>query len=177
MLRPLLFWLGERYQRRLGVATPYFDEVVRHAPGALVPILGFVPATAYGSRTPDNVLHMVRLGATVAQDCGTCLEIGVRMARRAGVAANDVEAAVRGRATDLAPELAAAVRFGDRIARLEDAPAERDVIRAHFGEGGLVEASIAAAGAMTFPVLQRGLGFARTCTAPGVQQPGDDRSE
>lgn len=177
MRRLILSWLGEKYQRRLGVATPYFDEIVRHAPGAVVPILGFVPATAYGSHSPEPVLHMVRLGATVAQDCGTCLEIGVRAARRAGVTEHDVESAVERRTADLTPELEAAVRFGDRMARLQDAPAERDVIRARFGERGLVEASIAAAGAMTFPVVQRGLGLARSCTAPIVTSGGEHRDE
>jgi len=164
MIRSVLYWLGRQHQRRLGVSTPYFDEVIRHAPGAVVPILGFLPATGYGSRMPVTALHMVRLGAAVSQDCGTCVEIGVQMASRDGVSPPLVEAAITGQGGRLDAGLAAALRFGERIARRQDAPGEREVIRAHFGNAGLVEASVAEAGSLTFPALQRGLGFSRACS-------------
>lgn len=173
MFRPVLRWLGHRYQRRLGVRTPYFEDVVRYAPGAIVPIVGFVPATLYGHRLPGELLHMIRLGATRTQDCGTCLEIGIHLARRDGVPEPLIESAVQGRAEGLEPELGAALRFGERLGRGEDAPQERELLRTRFGTPGLVEASIAAAGSLTFPALQLGLGHARAC-AISSSRPGED---
>lgn len=172
MVRSTLRWLGRQYQRRLGVSTPYFDDVVRHAPGAILPILGFIPATAYGHRLPPPALHMVRLGATTAQSCGICLDIGVRQARRAGVSADLIEAAIGGEGSRLEPALEAALRFGERLGSVGDAPEERELIREHYGTAGLVEASIAVAGSVTFPVLQRGLGYGSACSPPSLAGAG-----
>lgn len=170
MIRPILRWVARRHQRRLGVETPYLDEVIEHAPGAVVPILGFIPAAGYGSHLPPDTLHVVRLGATLAQDCGTCLSIEVNRALAAGVPREVIAAAVGGSRKTLEPELEAARRFGERVARGLDVEEERTSLRDRFGARGVIEASIAVAGALTFPAVQRGMGHARACELEGIHR-------
>lgn len=163
MFRPVLRWLGRRYQSRLGVETPYFDEVVEHAPGALLPIVGFMPSVSYGRCLPPTVLHMVRLGATMASDCGTCLEIAVNLAVRDGVSPEAVAMAVHGPRENLDSDARLGLQFGKRLGGALDVPAERAALLDRFGPRGPIEASIAVAGALTFPAVQRGMGFSRSC--------------
>ncbi|HSM04660.1 MAG TPA: carboxymuconolactone decarboxylase family protein [Longimicrobiales bacterium] len=163
MRRYLMGKLIEGFERRLGVELPYLNEIATHAPGAFVPILMFMPATAYGPTLPSTVIHMVRLGATQALDCGECLEIAVNVARQEGVGPEDIATALSGRADDLPAEHAEAFEFGRRLGVGQDAEEVRRAIRARYGERGLIEASMAAATSHLFPVLKKGMGFARAC--------------
>lgn len=163
MIRGILKWLGRRHQKRLGVETPYFTELVEEAPGSIVPILGFMWAARSGSHLPVTVLHMVRLGATLSRDCGTCLEIGVRHALGDGVPRGVIDAALRGPGEALEADLEVALRFGERLGGGLDVEEERERLRARFGTRGVIDASIAVAGALTFPAVQRGMGYGVSC--------------
>jgi hypothetical protein len=168
MIRAVLTWLTRRYQRHLGVETPYMDEVVEHAPGALLPLVGFIPASLYGRPLPTRVLHMVRLGATLSRECGTCLEIGTTLALRDGVPARLVEAAVRGAPEELGDELRLGLRFGERLGGGLEVHAEREEIRRRYGPRGVIAASVAVAGSLTFPAVQRGMGYGGACRLEGA---------
>jgi alkylhydroperoxidase family enzyme len=163
MKRYLLTRLVDRLERLLGVELPYLRVVADHAPGALVPIGLTMPASAYGRRVPAPVLHMVRLGATQAQDCGECLQIAVNVALADGVPAEDIQVALEGRGVSLPEEYRDAFDFGFRVADGSGAERLRDVLRERYAERGVIEASMAAAGAQFFPALKRGMGYAQAC--------------
>ena len=63
----------------------------------------------------------------------------------------------------LSPGVRAAFRFGQALALGLDAEEERARIRSEWGESALVEASVAAAYAVTFPIVKRGMGHAHAC--------------
>ena len=163
MKRYILKRIVARLERFLGVDLPHLEEIVEQAPGAMVPIGLFMPASSYGRTVPSDVLHMVRIGATQAQECGECLQIAVNVARKEGVPPELLQAAVRGRFAELRPDLADAVEFGERVGSGLDASAEREALRARFGPRGVIEVSMAAATAHLFPALKRGMGFAQAC--------------
>ena len=169
MRRYLLTKLTHRFERFLGVELPYLRAVVEHAPGAMIPIGMSMPAAGYGGVVPAPVLHMVRLGATQAQDCGECLQIAVNVARRDAVAGSDIEAAVHGRHSTLSEEYREAYLFGTHVGAGLDADELRESLRARYSERGLIELSMAAAGAQFFPVLKRGMGYARACDLQGLE--------
>lgn len=173
MIRTLMMKLLARFERLLGVELPYLRVVIEYSPSALVPIALSMPPSAYGRRVPASVLHMVRLGATQAQDCGECLQIAVNMARRDAVDAEDIRAALAGRLGALPPEMAEAFEFG-RLAGGQPVSTDcREALRARYAEKGLIEASIAAASAQFFPVLKRGMGFAHACQLDRLEYGGD----
>ena len=163
MKRLLLSKLVTRVEARLGVPLPYLRTVVDHAPSALLPIGLSMPAGAYGRRVPAPVLHMVRIGASWAQDCGECVQIAVNMALEDSVPAPEIQSALADRLDELPPDRREGFEFGSRISRGDQAEQIREALRARYGERGLIEASMAAAGAQFFPVLKRGMGFAQAC--------------
>lgn len=174
MIRILLTRLVARFERMLGVELPYLRAVTEHSPSALLPIALSMPASAYGRQVPASVLHMVRLGATQAQDCGECLQIAVNMAVRDSIAAEDIRAALSGRFDELSSEFAEAFEFGRLAGGQPASPDCREALRARYSEKGLIEASMAAAGAQFFPVLKRGMGFAHACDLDRLEFVGHD---
>lgn len=163
MFRPLIGRGIRAMERRLGVELPYLREVGRSAPALLPRLFFFLPLSAYGRVVPSGVLHVARIGATLAQDCGECLPIAVNVALQDGVPRATVEAAVRGDTDALAEAEAEALAFAERISSGLDAVEEREAVRARFGDAGVVEMASAVASSQLFPVLKRGMGFAVSC--------------
>lgn len=176
MIQTLLTKLVMRFEKTLGVGLPYLHAVVADAPGALVPIGLSMPASSYGQVVPAPVLHMVRLGATQALDCGECLQIAVNLAVKDSLEADDIRAALDGRLDHLSPEYAEAFEFG-RLASGQPVPLEtREAIRMRYSDRGLIEASMAASGAQFFPVLKRGMGYADACDLDALHFDLDSRA-
>lgn len=164
-----------RFERSLGTELDYMREMARVAPGSLLRLIPHALAGMPRRGVPREAAHLAALGATLAQDCGSCVQIAVTMARRDGVAAPLLRAALQAPAT-LEPALADALSFGGLAAR-PDAPGEeldplRERLRDRWGDRGLVDLSLAVAGAQGFPVLKRALGFARSCRLVEVEVDG-----
>ncbi|MEN8144768.1 MAG: hypothetical protein ABFS14_07435 [Gemmatimonadota bacterium] len=153
----------DRQERFLGVELPYMRQVVTSAPSAMLPIGLFIPASSYGRHVPSDVLNIIRLSATKAQDCGECMQIAVNHSLKAGMSPELLRAAIHGRVDDLSGPLADAFLFGQGVASGLDVTTEREVLRDHFGERGVIEASLAASTSLLFPALKRGMGFALAC--------------
>lgn len=168
MRRFLLKKLAARFEGFLGVELPYLYSVIEHAPGAVFPIVLSMPSANYGKSVPAPVLHMARLGATKAQDCGECLQIAVNVALQEDVSANHIEAVLTGRQSDSPSEYVDAFEFGSRVGAGFEADELRSAMRDRYSERGLIELSMAAAGAQFFPVLKRGMGFAEACDIAGL---------
>lgn len=163
----MLGWLRRRgvraVERQLEVELPHLWEMERVAPGMLGTLALTLPAVGYRKRAPRDVINLVRIGATLAQDCGDCLQIAVNVARQEGVPVRVVEAAVRGWAKELTHLQARARRYGERVAAGLDAEEDRRALAEALGEPVVMELALAVATAQLFPVLRRGLGLSHAC--------------
>ena len=97
-------WL-DKFEREWGYDVDYMREVL-DAGGfeALKPIMALQKVAAYRADCPRDALFAASLVAGRAGDCGPCLQLGVKMAERAG----------------MPPEQIAAVLTQDRDAMSED---------------------------------------------------------
>lgn len=160
----------QRMEERLGVELDYLREMGRVAPGALARMGLLFPLASYGRTVPAPVLHLARLGATLAEDCGPCVQIAVNMGREDGVPSSVLGDALHGRMEALAPELRDALAFGRSVAdRDPGADLLRERLRDRYGDAGVVELALAVAAAQFYPVLKRGMGFARSCSLEGIR--------
>ena len=123
---------------QLGVELDHLRTMGRVTQGLLGRVALFMPLLAYRKRVPNDLFQMAALGATLAQDCGHCLQIAVNLAVQSGMAPKVVEAAVRGRTEALTGAQADAFVFGERVSTGLDVEEVRRALEARVGEGGMV---------------------------------------
>jgi alkylhydroperoxidase family enzyme len=165
MLRALILRRLDAEERSLGESIEYTRHIVRSSLPAFLRFALCLPLARHRRALPAVPYHVARIVATRDEDCGTCVQIEVNEARRAGVPAEVVRAVVEQRLDALPPEAADAYRFAAAVVRAtgeEGAPRER--LRQRFGEEALVELALAIAAARVFPIVKRALGYATSCS-------------
>jgi alkylhydroperoxidase family enzyme len=161
-----------RADRRLGVSSDYLRFIADAAPRRFVQVAGLGVFASGRSVLPTSVWHVARIEATRLADCGACVQITVTMALQDGVEPELLRLAIAGADRELPGELATIQRFVRAV--IEQSPELdelRNAVRARYGDGGVVEASLAIASAYAFPLIKRGLGFAISCSKVVVDVP------
>jgi AhpD family alkylhydroperoxidase len=151
-------------ERKLGVTLDYMREIAANAPASFR-LLGRVSQIGQSLKPVDrHATHMAALGAAMHDDCGTCVQIHINLARQQGVAEDVLRRAVMGEAGSLPAPLAAAFRFGEAVAANDPEMHElRERLEADFGKRAVIEMAIAIAFARFYPTLKRALGHAKSC--------------
>ena len=164
MLRAVASSFVQRAERRLGVGLDYVHQIVRTDLGLLARynrIFGFLDPNRHSQAL---AYHVARLRGALAADCGTCVEIELNLAAKAGIDAALIDATLAGRYDELPEAVAAVARLSDAVVgNREDDPSAREAVRAAFGEAGLIELAFAMNGAALLPGIKRAMGYATAC--------------
>lgn len=166
MLQRIIEIQLQRQEVRLGSGTlDYLRHLLRVAPRTFWAFARGQPLLQHRHLVPATPYHIARIAATQAEDCGTCVQIAVNLARHAGVAPRLLQAAVAGKVDQLPDDLAAVYYFAKAVARAdtEEVDRWRPVVERLLGEAGLGELALAIAAARVFPAVKRALGFATSC--------------
>lgn len=162
-LRPLARRAVTAAERDLGAPLDYLHHIAATSLAAFTKFGLFNPLAQHRKYLPPAPYHLARLVAVQREDCGTCVQIEVNAALKAGVDAALVRATVEGRGGDLPRELADVVRFADAVAAASDDEAIRETLRTRYGEAAFVELALGIAAARVFPTTKRALGYAKAC--------------
>jgi alkylhydroperoxidase family enzyme len=151
-------------EKKLGVPLDYMREVAANAPAAFR-LLGRVSALGQSLRPLDrHAAHLAGLGAAMHDDCGTCVQIHINLARADSVPEDVLRRAVMGEAGTLPAPLADAFRFGEAVAANDPEMHElREKLEGTLGKRAVIEMSIGIGFARFYPTIKRALGFARSC--------------
>ncbi len=153
-------------EQQLGVSLDYVRYVARVSRSAAWRLARF--SRLVQTRPRDEWREAVLVGsivAAMADDCGSCVQIGVNLARQAGLDRNVISAVVERRPEELSADLQEVYHFTEAVIfNTEEQESRREQIRRRFGDAGLVELSLAIALHRVFPALKRGLGYAATCS-------------
>jgi hypothetical protein len=145
----------------------YMAELARAKGHAFDRFLGFMPATAHRHEAPPLLFHAARLGAVLAEDCGTCAMIAARSALADGVDRDTVNSLLGGGAEG---DLGIAFRFGQAIAHQSaEAAGLGDAIESAHGRPVRLELAMTAALVRGYPGLKRGMGYAQSCALTKLQ--------
>lgn len=156
-------------ERQTGCEMPYLQTLADTSGAAFARWMLAMPATMYRRQAALDVWHLARLGATVAQDCGTCVQVVVSVARKEGVAASTLQQALDDPGA-LHDDARAAYAFGFAVsAQADDVLDHVHRIEGLFGHEAHVELAMAVATCLLFPVIKRGLGQALACSLVTVQ--------
>lgn len=170
----MLRWLVARRvaseERRVGVPLHYVRHILRTSRAAFIRYVMFIPMSRYRKRLPADAFHVARIVATRAQDCGTCLQIVINLARRDRVPTEIISAALDRRIDSLPAELQDVYQFTTAVveATYDEEPL-RERLRERYGEEGLIEMAFAIATAQMFPVTKRALGYAVSCSKVRIE--------
>ena len=151
-------------EKRTGSEMPYLRTLADASGAAFAKWMLAMPAADHRRVAPREAWHLARLGATVAQDCGTCVQVVVNVARKDGVGALLLRQALD--APDTLPDDdRAAYAFGLAVGQnAPDVAEHAGRIAALFGHEAHVELAMAVAMCHVFPVMKRGLGMALACS-------------
>lgn len=157
-------------EKRLGVSMDYFRHMYEHAPDAYWQFTKFVPVAQYRAKLLAAPYHIARLVATRYEDCGTCLQIVVNLAKEDGIEPAILNAALSGQVEQLPESLQDVYHFAVAVVTASgDDEVYRERLRKVFGEEALVELALAIATCRVFPTLKRALGHAQSCSAVKVE--------
>lgn len=170
MLRRLISWKLDSVERELGVSMDYLRHILRYSLPGFMKFAKIIPLAEFRRELPAEPYFVAVLVATQNADCGTCVQIGVNQAKKAGIRADIINAVIQGRPDELPDELADVYRFAASVVQADNLEGElREKIRDRYGEAGLVEMALAMGVSRIFPTTKRALGYAKSCAAVSLE--------
>jgi alkylhydroperoxidase family enzyme len=170
MLRRLILARIASGEKELGVPLEYCRFIVRASLRAFFKFLKFLAVDEYRRVLPPGPCYVARIVAVRHEDCGTCVQIAVNQAKKAGVPAEQLRAVLDGKLDGLPEELTEAYRFAEAVVTANgELDAWRERIRLRYGDEGLIEMALAIASCRVFPITKRALGYAVSCSAVAVR--------
>jgi ribosomal protein L18 len=161
-------WIARRMLRsmskRSSYDVSYLEYLLKESPAAFFRFAPVMKASAHREVVPVEASFAAKMAGAMAEDCGPCVQIVVDMALEAGMAKAQIEAVLRRDPKAMSANTAAAFRFADAVARRAFEEDDcREVVRARWGEKGVIDLSMALQMGRTFPMMKAALGYAREC--------------
>ena len=156
-------------EKFLGVPADETRYILRHSVKALLAYGSLQKISRYHGPLPVDVYYTAKVAAYRQEDCGSCLQITVNLARKEGVSAELLRGLVAGRKEILPEPLREVYQFAEEQANRVDNPELRERLRQRYGDHGLIALALAITSAGTFPTLKRALGFATSCSRVQVE--------
>lgn len=164
MIRWFLNRRLNQMERYLGAPVDETRYILKHSVKALLAYGGLGRISRYPGPIPADVYAAAKIAAYRQEDCGSCLQITVNLARKAGVPAELMRDLIAGRTKALPEPLRDVYRFAEEQANRVDNPDLRERLRQRYGDHGLIALALAITSARTFPTLKRALGYATSCS-------------
>ena len=157
---------GKRYV--LLVATNYdvgyVEALIDASPGAFAAYEAAMPMGQYQKAAPTELLTIAKLATAQVEDCGPCLELGVKMARESKMAESLIRGTLCG-GEGLSPEQLDVYRYARGVAANEDLDPELlPRLENRLGREVIAELAIAIVATRMYPALKRALGYAKRCS-------------
>ena len=164
----MLKWFMKRRLKAFGDAfdydTGYMQDLVDIDPAAGLAVSRLSAAASYRADAPVAAWFAGKLVAGMSEDCGPCVQLGVRMAERSGVSASDLRAIIASDVGRMSAEASLGYRFAQALlARSEELDDLREEIVARWGRKALGAISIGIVTTRTFPALKYALGHGQAC--------------
>lgn len=174
MLRSILKAAVARFEKRYEYDVSYMRQLIDADPAAFRAYSAVQKLSGYHKGAPPAAIAAAGLIATLAEDCGPCTQIGVKIAAEAGLPGSVLKAILTGDETAMGPDASLARRFAlASLARdLESADPLRDEVVRRWGEKGLAALALSMAAARVYPTVKYALGHGKACSK--VRVGGED---
>ena len=157
-------------ERNLGESMDYLRYITDRSPSAMLRFAGIGPFANSRKTLPADAWYAAQLVVLQHEDCGTCLQIGVNLARQDGVAPALIHDVLDGKWSGLSPGLNTICRFARQSVTDKIVDEElRNEITERYGDKGLIELAYAISAAAIPPTVKRVLGFSRSCSSVEIR--------
>ena len=120
----------------------------------------------YRDELPADAYHVARIVAARSEDCGTCLQIEINLAKASGVSSALLQAVINRNLDGLSPPTSDVYRFVEMVVTsAEEDDSLRQNIITRYGERGLVELALAIGTSRFFLLVKLTLGYYATESA------------
>jgi alkylhydroperoxidase family enzyme len=163
----MLKWFFRRridaFEQAWGYDSAYLREMLEASPRGFAKLSLLQPLMRHREDAPAAAVAAAKIAATAAADCGPCLELAIRMARRAGLPAPLVDAIVRGDEAAMSDEARLGYAFAGAVVARDagEAARLRGRIVHLWGRRALVTLATTIATAGIYPSLRYALGRGR----------------
>jgi alkylhydroperoxidase family enzyme len=173
MIRTILVNILRRFEKRYNYDAAYIHDLLTASPRAFWALQGARTLASYQAGAPPVALAAAGLAATLSEDCGPCVQIGVRMAEENGVPADVLRAILAGDTTGMGADAALAYQFAKASLNkdLDRADPLREAVLAQWGGQGLSAIALAIAASRVYPTIKYAMGHGKACSRVQV---GDD---
>lgn len=166
----MLGWLIRRkmagYEREFDYDMSYARDLYDASPRAFFRFSKILGMSSYREDAPKEAWYAAKLAATLAEDCGPCTQLVVKMAERDGVSAAAIRAVLLGDDSAMPADAALGFRFAQSVLRRDIAESDRlrrEVVT-RWGNKGLVSLALTIASSRVYPNLKYALGHGHACT-------------
>ncbi|MEQ8651196.1 MAG: hypothetical protein RIC87_01895 [Kiloniellales bacterium] len=148
----------------------YMEQMLRVSPAGFEKFQAISALSQHCEAAPVPAAFAARLVGVLTEDCGPCVQLVVRMAREAGMAADQITAVLRADESAMSKETALGYRFATAVVARNDA---RDLARAAivsaWGEKAVIDLTFSLQVVRVFPMVKAGLGYDKTCQRVEVE--------
>lgn len=165
----MLKWLARRrldaFEQAFDYDVTYMREMLDTSWSGFMRFSAVAKLAAFRQGVPADAWHAAKLVGTIAEDCGPCTQLGVRISEAAGVPS----AVLRGVLTDdeslMGRDVTLAAHFA-RAAIAHDPAADelREQIVERWGERGLLSLALAMSATRIYPAVKYALGHGKACS-------------
>lgn len=161
------------FENAFGYDASYMRDILDASVPAFQKVGPLDALVAHREEVPAEVWHAARLVAAMHEDCGTCAQLLVDMARKESVPEPILGAVVTGAEEAMTDDVRLGCRYTRAVLKREPAADElrAEVVR-RWGQRGLVSLALGIAGTRLYPTLKYALGRGSACTNVRV---GDTR--
>ncbi len=164
MIRRMILSRLAREEHRLGESVEYVRYILHVSLRAFFRFAKIFSIAEYRDRLPADAYHVARIVAARDEDCGTCVQIEINLAKASGVPSALLQAVINRNLDALPHPILDVYRFVEMVVTsAEEDDSLRQNIITHYGERGLVELALAIGASRFFPIVKRTLGHATTC--------------
>jgi hypothetical protein len=166
MLKSLFRAVIARFEKRYDYDASYMHQLLDADPAALQAFSAVQKLGGYRRGAPAAAIAAAGIVGTMAEDCGPCTQIGVKIAAEGGVPAKVLKGILTGDEAAMGPDAALARRFAlASMARdLEAADPLREEVLRRWGQKGLAALALSIAAARVYPTVKYALGHGKACS-------------
>ena len=142
----------------------YMANMLDISPDAYFKFSAITALAQHREAAPADAAFAAKLTGAVAEDCGPCVQLVVRMAQEAGMDDAQIEAVLTRDPSAMNQDATLGFRFADALVRRQPyLDGIRDEVEARWGEAAVIDLTFAVQIGRVFPMVKAGLGFAKTC--------------